>query len=92
MVGRNYDLFTEEERDAVIVAYPRSANFGHEVIESFYQGLKHRPHSTFGTFNDDFLAFQDPNFQRRNLCSMILASRWEGETLLPTGSISKVDE
>jgi len=77
MAGRNYDHFTDEEREAVIAAYPRSHDFGHEVIEAFYQRMKHRPGSTFGTFNDDFLAFKDPDFQRGNLCSIILGSRWE---------------
>jgi hypothetical protein len=38
--------------------------------------MKHRPDSTFGTFNDDVLAFKDPNFQRRNYCSIILESHW----------------
>lgn len=76
MVGRNYDHFTDEEREAVIAAYPRSEAFGQEVIDTFYQGLKYRPHTTFGTFNDDFLAFRDPGFQRGNLCSLILGSRW----------------
>jgi len=77
MAGRNYDLFTQEEREAVIAAHPRSHDFAHEVIDAFYQGLKHRPASTFGTFNDDFLAFKDPDFQRGNICSALLGSRWE---------------
>jgi len=77
MAGRNYDRFTDEERGAVIAAHPRSHDFAHEVIEAFYQGLKHRPQSTFGTFNDDFLAFKEPGFQRGNICSIILGSRWE---------------
>jgi hypothetical protein len=55
--------------------------------------MKHRPDSTFGTFNDDFLAFKDPDFQRGNLCSIILGSRWEREALLQAaGPISKVGE
>jgi len=58
-------------------AYPRGNDFKHEIIEAFYHGMKHRPDSTFGTFNDDFLAFKDPDFQRGNLCSIILGSRWE---------------
>ena len=49
MAGRNYDRFTDEEREAVIAAYPRSHDFGHQVLEAFYQGLKHRPQSTFGS-------------------------------------------
>jgi hypothetical protein len=77
MAGRNHDHFTDEEREAVIAAYPRSHDIGHEVIEAFYHGTKHRPDSTFGTFNGDFLAFKDPDFQRGNLCSIILGSRWE---------------
>jgi hypothetical protein len=77
MAGRNYDHFTQEERDAVIAAHPRSQDFAHEVIDAFYEGLKHRPASTFGTFNDDFLAFKDPAFQRGNICSALLGSRWE---------------
>ena len=76
MAGRNYEDFSDEERDAVIAACPRSHDFGHQVIDTFYQGLKHRPGSTFGTFNDDFLAFNDPEFQRANLCSIILESPW----------------
>lgn len=77
MAGRNFDHFTDEERQAVIAAYPRSHDFGHDVIDAFYQGMKHRPASTFGTFNDDFLAARDPNFQRADICSIILNSPWE---------------
>jgi len=76
VVGRGYDHFTDEQREAVIAAYPRGNDFKHEIIEAFYHGMKHRPDSTFGTFNDDVLAFKDPNFQRRNFCSLILDSHW----------------
>jgi hypothetical protein len=40
------------------------------------RGLEHRPETTFGTFNDDFLAYKDAGFQRGNLCSLLLSSRW----------------
>ena len=77
MAGRNFDQFTEAERAAVIAAQPRGEDFGHRAIDAFYEGLKHRPDSTFGSFNDDFLAFKDPGFQRGNMCSIMLGSRWE---------------
>jgi hypothetical protein len=77
VAGRGYDHFTDEQREAVIAAYPRGKDFKHAMIEAFYQGMKFRPETTFGTFNDDFLAFKDPNFQRVNVCSIILRSRWE---------------
>jgi hypothetical protein len=77
MAGRNFDQFTEEERAAVIAAHPRGQDFGQRVIDTFYEGLKQRPDSTFGTFNDDFLACRDAGFQRADMCSIILGSRWE---------------
>ncbi|HWK66571.1 MAG TPA: HD domain-containing protein [Rhizobiaceae bacterium] len=76
VAGRGYEQFTDEERDAVIAAFPREADFKHGLIDAFYQGMKHRPDTTFGTFNDDFLAFKDPKFQRLDMCSIILASSW----------------
>jgi len=78
MAGRNFDRFTAQERAAVVAAHPRGQDFGQRVIDAFYEGLKQRPDTTFGTFNDDFLAFKDPGFQRGNMCSILLGSRWEG--------------
>jgi hypothetical protein len=79
MAGRNFDQFTAAERAAVLAAAPRGQDFGHRVIDAFFEGLKQRPDTSFGTFNDDFLAFRDPGFQRANMCSLILGSRWERE-------------
>jgi hypothetical protein len=76
VAGRGYDDFTDQQREAVIAAYPRGGDFERQMIEAFYQGMKHRPDSTFGTMNDDFLAQRDPNFQRQNICSIMLGSRW----------------
>ena len=74
--GRAYDEFTDEEREAVVAAWPRADDFKHAIIDAFHEGLKHRPDTTFGTFNDDFLANKDPTFQRGNMCSVILHSPW----------------
>jgi hypothetical protein len=76
VAGRGFDDFTDEEREAVIAAWPRGADFAERMIDAFHDGMKHRPASTFGTFNDDFLAHKDPKFERVNLCSVILNSRW----------------
>jgi hypothetical protein len=77
VAGRGHDQFTDEQRKAVVAAFPRGSDFKHGIIDAFYQGMKHRPDSTFGTFNDDVLAFKDPNFQRIDMCSIILASKFE---------------
>ena len=76
VAGRGYDQFTDAQREAVIAAFPREANFKQGILDAFYQGLKHRPASTFGTFNDDFLACRDSHFRRVDMCSVILASPW----------------
>lgn len=76
VVGRGYDDFADDQRKAVIAAYPRGNDFKQGMIEAFYQGMKHRAGTTFGTFNDDILALKDPSFQRINLCSLILGSPW----------------
>lgn len=76
VTGRAYDQFTVEEREAVTAAWPREDDFKHAIIDAFHEGLKHRPDSTFGTFNDDFLAYKEPGFRRKDLCSIILSSQW----------------
>ncbi|MFL6706754.1 MAG: phosphohydrolase, partial [Massilia sp.] len=76
MAGRDFDRYTAAQREAVVAAYPRGPSFGQDVIDTFYAGLQHRPATTFGSFNDDFLAWKDPAFKRGNLCCSILGSRW----------------
>jgi hypothetical protein len=78
VAGRGYEQFTDAERAAVLSLAPREADFKRSIIDAFYQGMKHRPASTFGTFNDDFLAFKDPSFERIDMCSVILTSAWTG--------------
>lgn len=76
VAGRGYADFTREEREAVTALYPRGAEFEPGIIDEFYIGLKHRPGSTFGTLNDDYLACRDPDFHREGICSVILSSPW----------------
>jgi hypothetical protein len=78
-VGRGYEQFTRTERDAVTSAYPRGEHFSQGIIDSFYEGMKHRPQSTYGTFNDDILAYKDRSFRRGDFCSLILNSPWTSE-------------
>lgn len=76
VAGRGFDQFTQAERQAVVSTFPREANFKSSIIDAFYQGLKHRPDSTVGTFNDDFLACKDPHFHRVDMCAVIHGSKW----------------
>jgi hypothetical protein len=76
VLGIAYDQFEAEERESVVAAHPRGASFKKDIIDAFYQGMKHRPDSTFGTVNDDVLALKDPHFQRTDFCKVILGSAW----------------
>ena len=76
VLGIAYGEFSDNDREAVIAAYPRSADFKNHIIDAFYTGMKHRPDSTFGTVNDDVLALKDPGFRRTDFCKLILGSDW----------------
>ena len=65
VLGLAYEHFTDPEREAVVMAYPRGGDFKNAIIRAFYDGMKHRPDSTFGTVNDDVLAHLDPAFTDR---------------------------
>ena len=48
------------------------------IIQAFYDGIKHKPETTFGNVKADVLADKDPKFQRMNFCSVIRGSAWRG--------------
>jgi hypothetical protein len=78
VLGIAYGQFTREQREAVVAAHPRGTSFKENIIDAFHAGMKHRPDSTFGTVNDDVLAFKDPGFRRTDFCKVILGSDWAG--------------
>lgn len=76
VLGLTYHDYTEEERQRVVQAFPRTPQFKEDILQAFYDGMAHRPHSTFGTVNDDVLADKEASFQRENFCSIIRRSAW----------------
>jgi len=78
VLGIAYSDYTDIERNAVVRAHPRNEHFKEDIIQAFYDGMKHRPDSTFGTVNDDVLADKEPSFKRMNFCSIIRGSAWAG--------------
>jgi hypothetical protein len=78
VLGIAYSDYADTERNAVVQAHPRDEHFKEDIIRAFYDGMKHRPDSTFGTVNDDVLADKDPAFKRINFCSVIRESAWAG--------------
>ena len=78
VLGIAYEEFPDAQREAVVGAHPRTPHFKEEIIQTFYDGMKHRPDTTFGTVNADVLADKDPRFVRANFCSIIRGSHWSG--------------
>jgi HD domain len=77
VMGIAYPEFSEAERKAVVQAHPRGGRFKEDIIQAFYDGMKHRPDTTFGTVNADVLADKDSAFRPMNFCSVIRSSLWE---------------
>jgi hypothetical protein len=78
VLGIAYAEFPDAEREAIVAAYPRTEHFKEDIIQAFYDGIKHKPETTFGNVKADVLADKDPKFQRTNFCSVIRDSRWKG--------------
>lgn len=75
VMGVDYHELTDEQRDAIVAAHPRPG-FKEGIIESFAQGLFHRPQTTFGNVKADVLADQMPGFERGNFVDEIRGSDW----------------
>jgi hypothetical protein len=76
VLGINYPEFSDAEREAVVHAHPRSPHFKEDIIQAFYDGIKHKPETTFGNVKADVLADKDASFRRGNFCSVIRSSAW----------------
>jgi hypothetical protein len=78
VLGIAYSEFSDADRQAIVAAYPRTEHFKEDIIQAFYDGIKHKPETTFGNVKADVLADKDPKFQRINFCSVIRGSQWKG--------------
>lgn len=78
VLGIAYESFTDAQREAVVSTFPRTPHFKEDIIQTFYDGIKHKPQTTFGNVKADVLADKDPNFVRGNFCAVIRGSHWHG--------------
>jgi hypothetical protein len=75
VLGFDLDQITPEQIAEVTAAHPRP-DFKTRILDAFYQGMKDRPDTTFGTMNDDVIAHFDPRFQRADFARIIQNSAW----------------
>ncbi|HEX4152723.1 MAG TPA: HD domain-containing protein [Steroidobacteraceae bacterium] len=76
VLGLAYSEYSDAERESVVRAHPRSGRFKEEIIQTFYDGIKRKPDTTFGNVKADVLADKVPGFRRGNFCSVIRGSAW----------------
>lgn len=76
VLGVTYPEYTDAEREAIVAAHPRGDRFKENIIQAFYDGIRHKPDTTFGNVKADVLADKDPSFRPGNFCSVIRGSRW----------------
>jgi hypothetical protein len=76
VLGLTYGEYEDDVREAVVAAFPRTPNFKEDIIQAFYDGIRHKPDTTFGNVKADVIADKEPHFHRGNFCSVIRGSRW----------------
>ena len=78
VLGIGYEAYSDAEREKITNAFPRPAHFKEEIIQAFYEGIRHKPETTFGNVKADVLADKEPDFHCGNFCSIIRNSPWKG--------------
>jgi HD superfamily phosphodiesterase len=78
VLGFGYTGYSDGEREAIVRLHPRTAHFKEDIIQTFYDGIKHKPETTFGNVKADVIADKEPRFHRGDFCSVIRGSAWRG--------------
>jgi hypothetical protein len=76
VLGLAYKDYSDAARSAVVHAHPRGDRFKEDIIQAFYDGIEHKPETTFGNVKADVIADKEPHFHRGNFCSAIRRSAW----------------
>jgi HD superfamily phosphodiesterase len=76
VLGMAYAEYSDVEREAVVKAHPRPEHFEEAIIHAFYDGIRHKPDTTFGNVKADVIADKEPHFRRGNFCAVIRGSAW----------------
>ncbi|MDE1152022.1 MAG: HD domain-containing protein [Micavibrio sp.] len=76
VLGLTYSRYSDRLREAIVELHPRTPQFKEDILQAFYEGIRHKPETTFGNVKADVLVDKDPNFVRGNFCSIIRHSAW----------------
>ncbi len=76
VLGLTYGPYADDTRQAVVSAFPRTPAFKEDILQAFYESIKHKPDTTFGNVTADVIADREPHFHRGDFCPLIRGSRW----------------
>ena len=77
VLGLHLDDVSAELQADVIAAHPRT-DFKTGIVEAFFEGMRDKPETTFGTMNTDILEAKLQGYAHPNFCELIANSRLEG--------------
>jgi len=75
VIGKGYDQLSFGIREEIVRQFPRNG-LKKKMINTFFEGFKHKPHTTYGSINADICACMLPSYQKKDYCDMILHSPW----------------
>jgi len=78
VLGLTYNEYSADEREGVVGRFQRTPSFEEDIIQAFYDGIRHKPDTTFGNVKADVIADKEPHFHRGNFCNIIRSSPWSG--------------
>jgi hypothetical protein len=77
VLGLHLDDVSAERQADVIAAHPRSG-FKTGIVEAFFEGMRDKPETAFGTMNTDILEARLRGYSHTNFCDLIARSQLEG--------------
>jgi hypothetical protein len=75
VLGLHFDDLPATAREQVVAAHPRTG-FKSGIVEAFYEGIRDKPETAFGTMNTDILEAKLPGYVRPNFCDFIAHSHF----------------
>jgi hypothetical protein len=73
VLGLHFDVVSPDRRAEVLAAHPRTG-FKAGIVEAFFEGMRDKPETAFGTMNTDVLEAKLPGYARPNFCELIADS------------------
>lgn len=77
VLGLHLDDVALDRQADVLAAHPRSG-FKEGIVKAFFDGMRDKPETAFGTMNVDILEGKLAGYSHANFCHLIANSRLEG--------------